>query len=70
MRRIATGLIVLAALCGGCSSVSTPWGRPQLVPTERPVDEPEVRTKQDAVPDSVMLRDQARGGFTDSPVGP
>ena len=69
MRRIAMGVAILAAPCCGCQSFRTPWSRPTVVAPQHPLDEPEVRTARDAVPDSVMFRDQARGGFGDSPSG-
>lgn len=69
MRRIATGGVVLAALSCGCQSIRTPWDAPRranAVEATRGEDRP----ADEGVPDSVMLRDQARGGFGDSPVGP
>ena len=70
MRRIATGLALLAAMCCGCQQMVTPWSRPLPVQPDHPLDEPEVRTKRDAVPDEIMLPSQARGGFNESPSGP
>lgn len=71
MRRLTTGAALLAVLSlgSGCQSIRTPWSRPTAVAPKDPLDEPEARTSRDAVPDAVMLRDQAHGGFGDSPSG-
>ena len=70
MRRIAKGAALLAALgCLGCRSMRTPWDSAQKAPEPgSPIGAPIPRGE--AVPDSVMLRDQAQGGFDQSPVGP
>lgn len=70
MRRIAWVLILLASVSSlaGCRSIHRPWARmtsPEK--NENPLEEPKVRTARDAVPDSVMLRDQAGAGYRDFP---
>lgn len=71
MRRIARGVVVVAALAAcGCQSIHAPWVRTATDRPERPLDQPEIRTARDAVPDKIMLGDRARGGYADSPAGP
>ena len=71
MRRIArlACLALPLALCG-CRSINTPWATRTVEHPDRPLEEPEVRTARDAVPDAVMLRNQTGSGYVDSPVGP
>ncbi len=71
MRRIARGVVAVVALVAcGCQSIHAPWVRTATDRPERPLDEPEVRTARDIVPDKVMLGDRTRGGYSDSPAGP
>ena len=72
MRRTARILAIMTILGSltGCRSIHAPWARTET-PEEpaHPLNEAPVRTARDAVPDSVMLRDQARGGYSESPAG-
>ena len=71
MRRIARGAALIAVMAGcGCQSIHTPWERIATERPDRPLDEPEIRTARDVVPDKVMLGDRTRGAYSDSPAGP
>ncbi len=72
MRRIATWMFLLVLFVGGagCQSIHAPWAKTTIEQPDQPLEEPEVRTSRHAVSDAVMLRDQSRGGYADSPVGP
>ena len=70
MRRIACALVLVASLSGfaGCRSIHRPWEHTASPDkNEHPLEEPKVRTARDAVPDSIMLRDQGRAGYNDFP---
>lgn len=70
MRRIAPGLLVLAALSCGCQSMQTPWDGPKR---SRAVEathgaeivDPATTQPVKAVSDATMIGGQ--GGFGDSP---
>lgn len=72
MRWIARVLVLsgLVSFLAGCQSIHRPWAR--IAYPEKaghPLDEPPVRTARDAVPDSVMLPEQVRGSYNESPSG-